>query len=223
MSFKFRTVAEQNVFRTARLQGVATADVVDTIRKLSLPWASETDKSVAKINEIRDAYKAGLVAGRLKLATDKDGSLEKTIEETYELAAAIIAKRPFKADAEDSDERRTPAEHAAVRTADSMWSQACKQAGRPATKKGKNSDKKAVKSTANASDGEPKGNGVLLPISKPTSYSDAVSFALRMRDLMERYIAVNQEHVKLDDIGTLFRDYCAKAGELAKSDIKEAA
>lgn len=215
MSFKFRTVSAQNVFRTARINGSALSDVVDAVRKCSLPWTGENDKAVSKIEEIRDAYKSGLVAGRLRLSGEGETD-EAKLAAIYELAAAIIAKRPFKADADDTDNRRTFDEHAAVRSADSMWSQLCRMAGRPATKKGKNSTTKVTTPAANAEDGAPRGNGVLMTVPTVANENEAFSFALRVRDLIEGFIARNAK-VKMDDVGTLFRTYLDGAHKLSET------
>lgn len=213
--FSFATTHGQNMFTQSRAFGAATQAVIHAIqtsmKALKVSWTpAEKSKAEKNFFELRDMFKAGLVAGRLAYEGDDLSACQA--------ALLVINKKPYKADAEKSDDRRSLSEHKAVRSADARWSQICRDAGKPATKKGKNTNKGA-QSSANAGDGEPRGNHVLSPIPEVKDQSEAYSFALRMRDLMEAFIAKNAKQ-KLDDVGTLFREYIENVAKLHNPDKK---
>ena len=182
-----------DVFSASRNQGKSTQAVIDAIKACHLDW-SKPDQ----VDPIATAYKAG----RISAALDCEESA----------ALTFLSFKPFK-DGQTADNRRTFGQHMACRAAISAWSTMRLLAGAPSAQTGKD---RAARQT----EGEPevaKLPANMVTIARAQSANDVQAFALRIADVVKRYLNMNAGIAGGMTAGTL-RDFVVDIPEAVKLD-----
>ena len=194
------TINTLAVFNAARIQGKSTQAVVDAIIALHID-ASNKDG----VNAIANAYKTGRLCASLGLKTAKEA------EQVF--ARAPYANNrgvPFPA---DGKARRTADQDKACRNAISAWSTMRLLAGAPSAQTGKDR-------SARQTEGEPmvaKLPANMVTIARAQSANDVQAFALRIADVVKRYLDMNAGIAGGMTAGTL-RDFVVDIPEAVKLD-----
>ena len=156
-----------DVFSASRNQGKSTQAVIDAIKACHLDW-SKPDQ----VDPIATAYKAG----RISAALDCEESA----------ALTFLSLKPFK-DGQTADNRRTFGQHMACRAAISAWSTMRLLAGAPSARTG---DERAPRqSTAEPEVAKLPAN--MVTIARAQSANDVQAFALRIAEVVDRYLKIN--------------------------------
>ena len=182
-----------DVFSASRNQGKSTQAVIDAIKACHLDW-SKPDQ----VDPIATAYKAG----RISAALDCEESA----------ALTFLSLKPFK-DGQTADNRRTFGQHMACRAAISAWSTMRLLAGAPSAQTG---DERAPRQ----SKAEPevaKLPANMVTIARAQSANDVQAFALRIADVVKRYLNMNAGIAGGMTAGTL-RDFVVDIPEAVKLD-----
>ncbi len=182
-----------DVFVAARNQGKSTQTVIDAIKACHLDWTN-----AAQVDPIAGAYKAGRISASLEC--DEAAAL------------GILALKPFKDNA-PADNCRTFSQHMACRAAISAWSTIRLLAGAPSAQTGKD---RAARQT----EGEPevdKSPTNTVTIARAKTAQDVQAFALRIADVVKRYLDMNAGIAGGMTAGTL-RDFVVDIPEAIKLD-----
>lgn len=216
MSYQF-AAGELALFNAATDEGVHSGNVVQCILALKPNWLAATETAEAHIKRIEKVYQYGLVRGNLtkraqRIAEEKKiayvAPFSQDAGEAFEQIARIFLLSPFDSEKEMTDKNRTEAEEKAIASARSMSAQKMREAGRPASSRGRK-----ARATESTGEGKPGGEtgapmpGATLVVKRPETYAEAYTFALAIRDCLDRFETMNAERVKLGDIGSLFRTY----------------
>jgi hypothetical protein len=184
------------VFVAARNESKSTQAVIDAIKACQLDW-SKPDQ----VDPIAAAYKTGRISAALDCAED--------------VAQGILSLKPFK-DGLSADNRRTFGQHMACRAAISAWSHIRGLAGAPSAQTGKDRG-------ARAPEGEPevaKLPANMVTLTRAQSANDVQAFALRIADVVKRYLDMNAGIAGGMTAGTL-RDFVVDIPEAVKLDNAE--
>lgn len=180
-----------DVFVAARNESKSTQAVIDAIKACHLDWSK-----LDQVEPIAAAYKAGRISATLDCGED--------------VALGILALKPFK-DGLTADNRRTFGQHMACRAAISAWSHIRGLAGAPSAQTGntrppRQTEGETVKLPAN-----------MVTIARANSPADVQAFALRIADVVKRYLNMNAKLVE-GQTGGVLRDFVMDVPEAIKLD-----